>query len=213
MRRTPLVIAALAVTPSLLLGGCSEERGGSTSSSQGPAAQEPSEIDDPGAPESTEPSDAALDDTWADVEDPATMEVPLESVEGVKDVRVWEGSRFRQTPSAVIVAVPTTDRADFQTLTLGSSTTRARETSQEEAEYWARSSGLLKGRAKVLDPVVVDGLELQHARGSNEVEIVDGYLYADGEISFRVIFTTPLDYTEAQRDEAIAQVMATLEFE
>jgi hypothetical protein len=88
-----------------------------------------------------------------------------------------------------------------------------KETSEAEVRYWSRNSGLLEDRAKVLDPVVVDGLELQHARGRNGVEVVDGYLYSDGEISYRVIFTTPLSYTEAQRDEAIGQVMATLEFE
>lgn len=141
------------------------------------------------------------------------MKVPLKSVDGVESVRVWEGSRFRVNPSAVIVAVPSADRSSFQTLTLGSETLSPLASSEEAVRYWARSSGLVEGRAEVLDPVVVDGLELQHARGRNGVEVVDGYLYADGAIGYRVIFTTPLDYTEAQRDEAIGQVMATLEFE
>ncbi|MGV3561975.1 MAG: hypothetical protein ACO1ON_01725 [Nocardioides sp.] len=141
------------------------------------------------------------------------MRVPLKSVEGVESVRVWEGSRFQVNPTSVVVAVPAPDREGFQTLTLGSDTLAAMPDSEEEVRYWAGSNGLTERRAEILDPVVVDGLELQHARGRNGVEVVDGYLYSDGEISYRVIFTTPLDYTEAQRDEAIGQVMATLEFE
>lgn len=205
------MIAVLALPVALLLGGCSDDaEAPATGSSQSP---EPSGSTGGEVPDAADDSEAAPAETWGDVEDPATMKVPLKSVDGVESVRVWEGSRFRVTPSAVIVAVPSPDRSSFQTLTLGSDTLAAMPDSEAEVRYWARSSGLLKGRAEVLDPVVVDGLELQHARGSNEVEIVDGYLYSDGEISYRVIFTTPLDYTEAQRDEAIAQVMATLEFE
>jgi hypothetical protein len=190
------------------LSGCADDEGAET-----PAPVSAAPSSGAAEPSTTEEPEPRPEDTWADVEDPATMKVPLKSVDGVESVRVWEGSRFRVTPSAVIVAVPSPDRSSFQTLTLGSDTLAAMPDSEAEVRYWARSSGLLKGRAEVLDPVVVDGLELQHARGSNEVEIVDGYLYSDGEISYRVIFTTPLDYTEAQRDEAIGQVMATLEFE
>jgi len=195
----------------LLLGGCSDDAGlPATGSSQSADPAEPTEGE---APDAVDESEAAPEETWADVEEPATMKVPLRSVEGVESVRVWEGSRFRVTPSAVVVAVPSPDRGGFQTLTLGSDRLLGKDTSEEEVRYWAASNGLTEGRAKILEPVVVDGLEMEHARGRNGVEVVDGYLYSDGEISYRVIFTTPLDYTEAQRDEAIAQVMATLEFE
>jgi len=190
------------------LSGCADDEGAErtapVSAAASSGAAEPSTTGEP---------EAEPEDTWGDVEDPATMKVPLKSVDGVESVRVWEGSRFRVNPSAVIVAVPSADRSSFQTLTLGSETLSPAASSEEQVRYWARSSGLVEGRAEVLDPVVVDGLELQHARGRNGVEVVDGYLYADGAIAYRVIFTTPLDYTEAQRDEAIGQVMATLEFE
>lgn len=214
MRRLSSTIVALAVPAALLLGACSEEPESQTGSAQSGNSDESTDVDGGGLTSGNTGGPETLgEDTWADVEDPATMKVPLTSVEGVESVRVWEGSRFRINPSAVIVAVPSADRSSFQTLTLGSETLSPRASSEEEVRYWARSSGLVEGRAEVLDPVVVDGLELQHARGRNGVEIVDGYLYADGEIAYRVIFTTPLDYTEAQRDEAIGQVMATLEFE
>lgn len=197
--------AAIVLAAAVLLTGCSGKEPPASGATTSPepssrAAEPPAEV-------VSEP-----EDTWADVEDPATMRVPLAMVEGVEDVRVWEGSLFRKNPTAVVVAGPA-DGGGVQTLTLGSSRVIGKETSEAEVRYWSRNSGLLEGRAKVLDPVVVDGLELQHARGRNEVEIVDGYLYADGEISYRVIFTTPLSYTEAQRDEAIGQVMATLELE
>lgn len=214
MRRISPVVAALAVPAALLLGACSEEPEAQTSSAQSGDSEGSADVDGGGATGgTTDGPGVPLEDTWADVEDPATMKVPLKSVDGVESVRVWEGSRFRVNPSAVIVAVPSADRSSFQTLTLGSETLSPLASSEEAVRYWARSSGLVEGRAEVLDPVVVDGLELQHARGRNGVEVVDGYLYADGAIGYRVIFTTPLDYTEAQRDEAIGQVMATLEFE
>ncbi len=197
----------MVLATGVALSGCADDEGAertapvSTAASSG--AAEPSTTGEP---------EAEPEDTWADVEDPATMKVPLKSVDGVESVRVWEGSLFRKNPTAVVVAGPA-DGGGVQTLTLGSSRVIGKETSEAEVRYWSRNSGLLEDRAKVLDPVVVDGLELQHARGRNGVEVVDGYLYSDGEISYRVIFTTPLSYTEAQRDEAIGQVMATLEFE
>ena len=201
-------IAAVVLATGVALSGCADDEGAErtapVSAAASSGAAEPSTTGEP---------EAEPEDTWGDVEDPATMKVPLKSVDGVESVRVWEGSRFRVNPSAVIVAVPSADRSSFQTLTLGSETLSPLASSEEQVRYWARSSGLVEGRAEVLDPVVVDGLELQHARGRNGVEVVDGYLYADGAIAYRVIFTTPLDYTEAQRDEAIGQVMATLEFE
>ncbi len=201
-------IAAVMLATGVALSGCADDEGAET-----PAPVSAAPSSGAAEPSTTEEPEPGPEDTWADVEDPATMKVPLKSVDGVEGVRVWEGSRFRVNPSAVIVAVPSADRSSFQTLTLGSETLSPPASSEEAVRYWARSSGLVEGRAEVLDPVVVDGLELQHARGRNGVEVVDGYLYADGAIAYRVIFTTPLDYTEAQRDEAIGQVMATLEFE
>jgi hypothetical protein len=213
MRRSSLLVLTVALPTVLALGACSDGSSPSaapSSSPEGPTPSSSGQESDEADP--VEEGEDEAEDTWADVTDPATMRAPLGTVEGVEDVRVWEGSRFRKNPSAVVVAVPA-EGGGFQTLTLGSSTVLAEETSEAEARYWSRNSGLLAAPAKILQPVVVDGLELQHARGRNEVEVVDGYLYADGEISYQIIFTTPLAYTDAQRDEAIGQVMATLEFE
>ena len=93
-------IAAVVLATGVALSGCADDEGAErtapVSAAASSGAAEPSTTGEP---------EAEPEDTWGDVEDPATMKVPLKSVEGVESVRVWEGSRFQVNPTSVVVAV------------------------------------------------------------------------------------------------------------
>ncbi|MSY86104.1 MAG: hypothetical protein F2693_15495 [Actinobacteria bacterium] len=89
----------------------------------------------------------------------------------------------------------------------------ARGSGEAELRYWRKRNLFTEGPVEVMDPVVVDGVEMQHARGSSAVDLVDWFVYAIDDLTVEVLFFLPLDFSEEEREEYIGQVMATLEFE
>ena len=66
----------------------------------------------------------------------------------------------------------------------------------------------------VLDTVVVDGEEMQRARGSSGLQSYDYFVrIADSGDALSVFFSLPQALSEAEREEYIGSVLSTVEFE
>ncbi len=89
----------------------------------------------------------------------------------------------------------------------------AMKNARAEMRYLDKRNGLTTEPLEMLDPVVVDGLEMARARGASVNGLdADFFVHATGETTIEVNFLTPSSLSEAEREEWIGQVMATLEF-
>ncbi|WP_460734848.1 hypothetical protein [Nocardioides ginkgobilobae] len=174
-----------------------------------------------GASASAVPSSAALDpreeeepeDTFADVEEPASRALDADLLDGVAAMSVWQGAELEEDSRLAVAEITVAQRPVVVSVLTQTGLT-ARESAQAEMRYWIKRNNTTEGPVEVLDPVVVDGAELQRVRGATIADlVVDRFFYATGEVSVDVQFLTPTELSEAEREDYIGQVMATLEFE
>lgn len=164
------------------------------------------------SPESGEPL-AAPEDTFADVEEPATVPMPTGKIPGVRSIKVWEGARVDVETTPIGAELFLGPGRSAVVLLNSFDGLSARGSGEAELRYWRKRNSFTEGPVEVMDPVVVDGVELPHARGSSELSLVDWFVYAVDGLTVEVLFLLPLGLSEEEREEYIGQVMATLEFE
>lgn len=199
-------MGATALAAAAVLTGCSGEEDPAPRATA--SAGSSSEAVEPRAEVDSEP-----EDTWADVEVPATVPMPAGRQPGVRAANAWEGAKVldgKDPIAAELVLGPSRAAVLLVNSVDGLS---ARGSGEAELRYWRKRNLFTEGPVEVMDPVVVDGVELQHARGSSAVDLVDWFVYAIDDLTVEVLFFLPLDFSEEEREEYIGQVMATLEFE
>ncbi|MGV3561974.1 MAG: hypothetical protein ACO1ON_01720 [Nocardioides sp.] len=126
---------------------------------------------------------------------------------------VWQGAELEEDSRLAVAEITVAQRPVVVSVLTQTGLT-ARESAQAEMRYWIKRNNTTEGPVEVLDPVVVDGAELQRVRGATIADlVVDRFFYATGEVSVDVQFLTPTELSEAEREDYIGQVMATLEFE
>ncbi|GAB2624432.1 hypothetical protein GCM10027270_08960 [Nocardioides ginkgobilobae] len=197
-------IAAVVLATGVALSGCSAEedpaQGASASAVPSSAALDPREEEEP-------------EDTFADVEEPASRALDADLLDGVAAMSVWQGAELEEDSRLAVAEITVAQRPVVVSVLTQTGLT-ARESAQAEMRYWIKRNNTTEGPVEVLDPVVVDGAELQRVRGATIADlVVDRFFYATGEVSVDVQFLTPTELSEAEREDYIGQVMATLEFE
>jgi hypothetical protein len=85
----------------------------------------------------------------------------------------------------------------------------AEPSSREEMDYWLEYTQLAR-RPREVEPVVVDGVEMLRAQGTNGFAFIDHFVRGNGELTATIDFVLPLDMSEAEREEYVGQVMATV---
>lgn len=196
---------AIAVALLAAVAGCSEpsepasgqdERTGTASPSS--ASTTPAEVD------------ASSEEAFAGGTVPATVEVSVDDLPGFEAISFWEGTEVVDGPRQV------TGQLDVggETLLVQASSLEdalARETSEQELRAWVRDNPFTKGRVDVLDPVSLDGAEVLHARGDDGFAQWDRFtLVTTAGEALSVMFSLPLDLPDAEREDYIASVMATV---
>ena len=156
--------------------------------------------------------DAAPVDTYADVE-PAPQALDASLVEGVEAFAIWADAEPEETPQQLGGGTRTAD-GEAVAVALSSRTgLLAMKNARAEMRYLDKRNGLTTEPLEMLDPVAVDGLEMARARGASVNGLdADFFVHATGETTIEVNFLTPSSLSEAEREEWIGQVMATLEF-
>lgn len=156
--------------------------------------------------------DAAPVDTYADVE-PAPQALDASLVEGVEAFAIWADAEPEETPQQLGGGTRTAD-GEAVAVALSSRTgLLAMKNARAEMRYLDKRNGLTTEPLEMLDPVVVDGLEMARARGASVNGLdADFFVHATGDTTIEVNFLTPSSLSEAEREEWIGQVMATLEF-
>ena len=163
----------------------------------------------PAQPEESE----GPEETYADVAEPASRALDADLLDGVAAMSVWRGAELEEDSRLAVAEITVAQRPVVVSVLTQTGLT-ARESAQAEMRYWIRRNNTTEGPVEVLDPVVVDGAELQRVRGATIADlVVDRFFYATGEVSVDVQFLTPTELSEAEREDYIGQVMATLEFE
>lgn len=209
MRRTPPLVRSVGVllASTLVLAGCSG--GDGDPSEEDPVAGSSS---GPAEVESSAAADEGAEDTFADVSEPATERVAVPQVEGIEEIRFWEGSTLSDGPTQAQAAL---DTPDGQLVVSVSSRDGllAMPTAEEAARRWARTNSFMDGDGTVVGPVVVDGVEVQRVTGRNGFAEVECFVHAvpDADVNVFFLFVLPDDMPAAEREERIGQVMATVE--
>lgn len=200
-------VGGVAAT-AMLVTGCSGEP-----SDEG--ATQPPVTPETSAPASGTPeeSPSAIEETFADVEDPATVRIPTGKVPGLDAVKAWEGARVDATTTPIGAELFLGPGRSAVVLLKSYDGLSARGSGEAELRYWRKRNLFTEGPVEVMDPVVVDGQQLQHARGSSSLSLVDWFVHAVEGLTVEVLFLLPLDFSETEREEYIAQVMATVELE
>lgn len=206
-RVAPLLVPLLV---SLLLGGCSADPSAptdeaavdTTSSSAGPgeASGEPEHSEEP------------VPDTYADVEDPATVPLPPR-VPGIRTLKAWKGSVIDDQGDQVAAELSLSPGRSLVLLPGFYEGPMARESSEAELANWRKYDVFVEGPTTLMDPVMVDGVEMLHARGTGPLGDVDWFVHATGEHTVFLSIMTPTDLPESERERYVAQVMATLELD
>lgn len=206
----------LSVLPALLLltavaSGCSGDPAGSAEQ-QPTAASSAANGEESSQPSGSAGATGGAGGTFDGVADPATKRVPLEQLSGFADVRVWPGSTISEGTRMVSAEL----RSPEGSLLVGIDSTSpaiVKEDSRAELAYWMEYSNLVEGRPKEVDPVVVDGLEMLHARGQGPFGVVDYFVHGTGSATWSLTFALPDGLGEQEREDRIAQVMATVDFD
>jgi hypothetical protein len=155
--------------------------------------------------------DASPVDTYADVE-PAPQALDASLVDGVEAFGIWADAEAEETPQQLGGGTRTDDGEAVAVALSSREGLLAMKNARAEIRYLDRHSGLATGPLEMLDPVVVDGLEMARARGASINGLdVDFFIHATGERTIELDFLTPASLGEAEREEWIGQVMATLE--
>lgn len=200
---TTLTLAAVA------LAGCSQDSGDSPVPGAATSLATSPDEETPGGEESSD----GVEDTYADVADPATVPLDADLVAGVEAISTWEGSEVLEDPGTLggeVFLSPGRSLVLFLTVNEG---VLAEETSQAALRYWKQTNFVTEGPIEDLEPVVVDGVEMLRARGENPTMIADVFVVGSEDVSIEVMITTPTDWDRERREERIGQVMATLELD
>jgi hypothetical protein len=209
MRRSVLLASLVLVLP---LSGCAQEddSAGSVDPSTSSSASTEATSDPTRATETAEA--AGTSDTFADVADPATMAVPargMDALDALADVKVWEGSDFIISDQQVTVGLVREDNSEV-VVALQSDRVLAEPSSREEMDYWLEYTQMAE-RPREVDPVVVDGVEMLRAQGTNGFAFIDHFVRGNGDLTATIDFVLPLDMSKAEREEYVGQVMATVQ--
>lgn len=207
MRRTVLPVTLLCA----MWAGCTG--GPATDTGEPPPSPESSAPSSPGTLDAAQSTSAALPDTYAGVAEPATVRVPLAVLDGIEDVRFWKGSTIEEGPTQVFGDLTRKDGEEELVAVFSRAQPLAKESSEAEIRYWSKNNSFTEGRATVVDPVVVDGIEMLRAQGSNSFAEIDYFVHATGELSVGVLFVMPKAMSDAEREDRIGQVMTTLRLE
>lgn len=200
----PLVLAAL-----LALTGCSGAGDDEPDTAASAASPSGTTTGDPAVEADEEPAD-----TYTGSPVPATVEVPVKDLPGFEEIRFWKSDDEllegpRQVTGGLVV-----DEGELAVLVASTEALITEETVEAEMRDWRRHNGFTDALPELLDPVVVDGEEVLHARGKSGLQQYDLFLkLADNGDALRFVFSTPLALTEAEREDYIASVLATVEFE
>lgn len=217
MRRThPLstLAGSLALVALLPLAGCGGEDGGDPEDAATTSAGSASEEPDDGDAEDDGDDEADLEDTYAEGSVPVTVEVPVKDLPGFEEVRFWKGTDLSPGPRMVTGGLV----VDGEELALQVNATEAvitEDTAAGAMRYWRNNNSFTEEPAELLDPVVVDGVEMLHARGeSGGVRRYDYFTrLSDAGDELSLLFSLPLDMAEAKAEDYIGSVLAAVEFE
>ena len=160
---------------------------------------------------SATPEDASPVDTYADVE-PAPQALDASLVDGVEAFGIWADAEPEETPQQLGGGTRTDDGEAVAVALSSREGLLAMKNARAEIRYLDKHNGLTTEPLRMLDPVVVDGVEMARARGASDNGLdADFFVHATGETTIEVNFLTPSSLSEAEREEWIGQVMATLE--
>lgn len=155
--------------------------------------------------------DAAPVDTYADVE-PAPQALDASLVDGVEAFGIWADAEPEETPQQLGGGTRTDDGETVAVALSSREGLLAMKNARAEIRYLDKHNGLTTEPLRMLDPVVVDGVEMARARGASINGLdADFFIHATGERTIELDFLTPASLSDAEREEWIGQVMATLE--
>lgn len=204
-------IAAVVLATGVALSGCADDEGAErtapVSAAASSGAAEPSTTGEP---------EAEPEDTWGDVADPATVPLDADQLRGVGAVSIWEGAELLADEGRVggeVILGPGRSLIVFVTSTGPPLGGNASEAVLREWRRFNVVSGSDQSQTEVLEPVVVDGVEMLRARATSPTMVGDVFVRGTDEYDLEVLISTPADFSEDEREQAIAQVMATVELE
>ncbi len=201
----PVPLLVLVTCLTLLVAGC----GGEEATPDADASTAPATSSAAGSTPTTD----APSDTFADVEERATVPVAADVVPGIDALSVWKGADVEDREEPIGAELFLSPGRSVTLVANSFDGLSARPTSEAELRYFRRNSAFVDGSVTVMEPVVVDGLEMLHARGEGPLGTVDWFVHAFGDLTVEVLFTMPADLSEEQRETYVAQVMATLELD
>lgn len=199
----PVSLLVLVTCLTLLVAGCGSEEA-TPDADASPATSS--------AAGST-PATEAPSDTFAEVKERATVPVAADVVPGIDALSVWKGANVEDREEPIGAELFLSPGRSVTLVANSFDGLSARPTSEAELRYFRRNSAFVDGSVTVMEPVVVDGLEMLHARGEGPLGTVDWFVHAFGDLTVEVLFTMPADLSEDQRETYVAQVMATLELD
>lgn len=216
MRRTrsatTLVVSSITLSVVMVLTGCSgsgseDPRATATTSATSVPSPRSLDIDDEGDQTGTEP-----EDTFAGGSVPVTVDVPVGDLPGFAQVRFWKGSDLLPGPRMNTGGL-TLDEGELAVQVSSVEAAITEDTAEAQMRYWRRNNGVTAEPAELLDPVVVDGVEMLHARGESGFQHYDYFLrLADNGDELSLLFSLPQEMAHSDREDYIASVMAEIEF-
>jgi hypothetical protein len=174
-------------------------------------SEPPAASTSPSAGLQVEGDDQEATGSFDDVADPATMSVPakgMDALDALADVKVWAGSTFTVSDEQVTAGLVREDNSEV-VVALQSDQVLAEPSSREEMDYWLEYTQMAE-RPREVDPVVVDGVEMLRAQGTNGFAFIDHFVRGNGDLTATIDFVLPLDMSKAEREEYVGQVMATV---
>jgi hypothetical protein len=221
-RLAPVLVPVLAAVlgASSLLAGCSD---GASESPRPPDGSSDTTTQSSSSGASAGPSATRAEESggagsgdFADVEDPAPVPLEADQVDGVEAISAWEGAELLADEGRVggeVILGPGRSLIVFVTSTGPPLGGNASEAVLREWRRFNVVSGSDQSQTEVLAPVVVDGVEMLRARATSPTMVGDVFVRGTDEYDLEVLISTPADFSEDEREEAIGQVMATVELE
>lgn len=211
--RTASLLRPVVLVCTLVLTGCSSS-GDEEQGAPGPEASSSAvPTDDATQGASGDAVEGEPTDTYTDSPIPTTVEVPVEDLPGFAALRVWDDDDEliegpRQVTGGLVV-----EQGELAVLVASTEALITAETAAAEMRDWRRHNGYTSETAELLEPVIVDGQEVLHARGESGLQQYDLFLrLADNGDALRFVFSTPVELGDAEREEYLGSVLSTVEF-
>lgn len=216
MRRTPsasLAAGSLGLVLLLSLTGC----GGEDGEEPGDAATTPAAVgsasEEPDVEDGDEVDDAEPADTYGEGSVPVTVEVDVKDLPGFEEVRFWKGTDLipgvRTMTGGLVV-----DGEELAVLVGSTEAVITEDTAAGAMRYWRNNNSFTDGPTELLDPVVVDGLEMLRARGESGERRFDYFTrLSDAGDELHLLFSLPQELSEAEAEDYIGSVLAAVDFE